>query len=83
MLFPRNQGISLGYPKEVDHKELKKEVLGFSKFCRKSDLGLMKMKKILNGETNFCSVSASSEVSVANIDLNCLFGFVGHDYTSG
>lgn len=65
----------------MERKELKKEVLRFSQFWSKSEWGLMKMKKILNGETNFCSVSASSEISVANIDLNCLFRFVGHDFT--
>lgn len=42
-------------------------------------MGAHEDEKILNGETNFCSVSASSEISVANID--CLFRFVGHDFT--
>lgn len=67
----------------MESEELKKEVLRFSPFCKKSDLALMKMKKILNNETNFFCASASSEVSDANIDFNCLFRFVGYDYISG
>ena len=71
----RNQGRRVGKNK----RSLKTfTVLQASRFG-----GDKEEKKILNGKTTFCSVSASSEICVANSNFHHLFRFVGHDHIAG
>lgn len=96
-ITPRSKCCSLWFKEYGPKWKLGKKVWeeyresSVSRFYRQADLGTMKREKQkkkthrtpkLNGKTTFCSASASSEVSVADIDLYNLFRFVGRDHIS-